>query len=76
MKAGTVKKTVLIFYDVILKNGKKIRLTDEQVKLHGILDGQKVTGKCRTEEKQNMYTNGEWARSSTIHEYFDINKIE
>lgn len=75
MKTGTVKKTVLIFYDVILKNGKKIRLTDEQVKQHGILDGQKVTGKCRTKEKQNRYTNGDYARSYSIYEYFDIDKV-
>ena len=76
MKTGTVKKTVLTFYEVILKNGKKIRLTDDQVNQYSILDGQKIFGNYRTVETQNRYTNGEYARSYSIQEYFDIDKVD
>ena len=72
MEKGIIKKTVLTFYDVIIDGENPIRLTDEQVKDHQIVDGQEVAGVITEMATQDRYDNGEYARSTTIHEYFEI----
>ena len=72
MKKGIVRKRVFTFYDVIIPGENPIRLTDEQVYDHQIVDGQEVTGVIKLIERQDKYENGEYARSTTTHEYFII----
>lgn len=69
---GKVRK--VSYWIIDLPKGKSVSLSQAQVDLLNLKDGEEVEGEYSEEEKQIRYSNGEYAREYQTIPQFQIKK--
>jgi hypothetical protein len=72
MLYAVAKKIVMEYWIAELSNGEKISLKTNDVAWLDIKDGQPINGKIVEKEVQDKYADGEYARSYSVHKWFEV----
>lgn len=72
MLYAVARKIVMEYWVAELPTGEKVSLKTNDVAWLDIKDGQPVNGKVIEKEVQDKYADGSYARSYSVHKWFEV----